>query len=268
MSSIRVSDRLRSKRFKTGNATAEDKAYVEKKYCGECDMNGYVSPFPPGEDPYFKEWTYTPLPSNYVEKKAQKKPKRALSKGKQKKEKSEPTSIYETDYYANAIATGIVAGRELPRKMSDYALEREREREKERNTVATDRLATISKAAREFKKKEKAQAKFEEDMSKVVLEKERCETLMKEALEVKKPTLIIEEDEDNEVVEETFTQNDAIYLNSLIQDRTNKMRNLLKLDEEIERLQKKRANHVSEKCVEMTPERFRKALFELGYIKK
>jgi hypothetical protein len=196
--STRVSNRLRAKRFKTGNATAEDKAYIEKKYCGPCDMNGYVSPFPPGEDPYFKEWTYTPLPSNYVEKKAQKKPKRALSKGKQKK----------------------------------------------------------------------AQAKFEEDMSKIVLEKERCETLIKEALEVKKPTLIIEEDEDNEVVEETFTQNDAIYLNSLIQDRTNKMRNLLSLDEEIERLQKKRANHVSEKCVEMTPERFRKALFELGYIKK
>ncbi len=198
METTRVSNRLRAKRFKTGNATAEDKAYVEKKYGGPCDMNGYVSPFPPGEDPYVKEWTYTPLPSNYVEKKAQKKPKRALSKGKQKK----------------------------------------------------------------------AQAKFEEDMSKVVLEKERCETLMKEALEVKKPTLIIEEDEDNEVVEETFTQNDAIHLNSLIQDRTNKMRNLLKLDEEIERLQKKRANHVSEKCVEMTPERFRNALFELGYIKK
>jgi hypothetical protein len=116
--------------------------------------------------------------------------------------------------------------------------------------------------------KAKAQAKFEEDMSKVVLEKERCETLMKEAIEVKKPTLIIEEDDDNEVVEETFTQNDAIYLNSLIRDRTNKMRNLMSLDEEIERLQKKRANHVSEKCVEMTPERFRNALFELGYIKK
>ena len=169
MSSIRVSDRLRSKRFKTGNATAEDKAYIEKKYGGPCDMNGYVSPFPPGEDPYVKEWTYTPLPSNYVEKKAQKKPKRALSEGKQKE----------------------------------------------------------------------------------------------------KPTLIIEEDEEvNEVVEETFTQNDAIYLNSLIRDRTNKMRNLLKLDEEIETLQKKRANHVTEKCVEMTPERFRNALFELGYIKK
>ena len=82
----------------------------------------------------------------------------------------------------------------------------------------------------------------------------------------KKPTLVIEED--NEVVEEVFTKNDAIYLNSLIRDRTNKMRNLLKLDEEIEKLQKKRANHVSEKCVEMTPERFRNALIDLGYIKK
>ena len=176
MSSIRVSNRLRAKRFKTGTATAEDKAYIEKKYGGPCDMNGYVSPFPPGEDPYVKEWTYTPLPSNYVEKKAQKKrPERALSKD---------------------------------------------------NKVVEDRV--------------------------------RCEVIP-----LSKPTLIIEE-----VVEETFTQNDAIYLNSLVQDRTNKMRNLLKLDEEIEKLQKKRANHVSEKCVEMTPERFRNALIDLGYIKK
>ena len=176
METTRVSNRLRSKRFKTGNATAEDKAYIEKKYNGLCDMNGYVSPFPPGEDPYVKEWTYTPLPSNYVEKKAQKKrPERALSKD---------------------------------------------------NKVVEDRV--------------------------------RCEVIP-----LSKPTLIIEE-----VVEETFTQNDAIYLNSLIQDRTNKMRNLLKLDEEIEKLQKKRANHVSEKCVEMTPERFRNALIDLGYIKK
>ena len=176
METTRVSNRLRSKRFKTGNATAEDKAYIEKKYNGLCDMNGYVSPFPPGEDPYVKEWTYTPLPSNYVEKKAQKKrPERALSKD---------------------------------------------------NKVVEDRV--------------------------------RCEVIP-----LSKPTLIIEE-----VVEETFTQNDAIYLNSLVQDRTNKMRNLLKLDEEIEKLQKKRANHVSEKCVEMTPERFRNALIDLGYIKK
>jgi hypothetical protein len=199
MESTRTSDRLRAKRFKTRTATAEDKAYIEKKYHGKCDMNGYVSPFPPGEDPYVKEWTYTPLPSNYVEKKAQKKPKRALS--------------------------------------DDSILLR----------------------AALIKSKRKAQAKVEED-NKVVEERVRCEVIP-----LSKPTLIIEEDE---VVEETFTQNDAIYLNSLIQDRTNKMRNLLKLDEEIERLQKKRANHVSEKCVEMTPERFRNVLFELGYIKK
>ena len=244
MEATRVSNRLRAKRFKTGNATAEDKAYIEAKY-GEV-----------GYKPSGNTSRLTALKQN------------ATVKQSSLKKKSEPTSIYETDYYANAIATGIVAGRELPRKMSDYALEREREREKEINTVATDKLTTISKAAREFKKKEKAQAKFEEDMSKVVLERERCESLMKEAIEVKKPTLIIEEDDDNEVVEETFTQNDAIYLNSLIRDRTNKMRNLLSLDEEIERLEKKRANHVSKKCVEMTPERFRNALFELGYIKK
>ena len=94
---------------------------------------------------------------------------------------------------------------------------------------------------------------------------------------VKKAILIIEED-DNEVVEtfteeekKTFTPNDAIYLNSLIRDRTNKMRNLLKLDEEIDKLEQKRraaANNVAEKCAEMTPEKFRNALFELGYINK
>ena len=198
MSSIRVSDRLRSKRFKTGNATAEDKAYIEKKYGGPCDMNGYVSPFPPGEDPYVKEWTYTPLPSNYVEKKAQKKPKRALSDD-----------------------------------------------------------SILLRAALIKSKQKKAQAKFEED-NKVVEDRVRCEVIP-----LSKPTLVIEEEE-----EEVFTKNDAIYLNSLIRDRTNKMRNLLKLDEEIERLEKKRANHVSEKCVEMTPEKFRNALFDLGYIKK
>jgi hypothetical protein len=197
METTRVSNRLRAKRFKAGNATAEDKAYMEKKYNGLCDMNGYVSPFPPGEDHYVKEWTYTPLPSNYVEKKAQKKPKRTLSDD-----------------------------------------------------------SILLRAALIKSKQKKAQAKFEDDMSKIVLERERCETL------------IIEEDDDNEVVEETFTQNDAIYLNSLIRDRTNKMRNLLSLDEEIERLEKKRANHVSEKCVEMTPERFRNILSDLGYIKK
>jgi hypothetical protein len=207
METTRVSNRLRAKRFKAGNATAEDKAYMEKKYNGLCDMNGYVSPFPPGEDPYVKEWTYTPLPSNYVEKKAQKKPKRTLSDD-----------------------------------------------------------SILLRAALIKSKQKKAQAKFEEDMSKIVLERERCESLMKESLEVKKPTLIIEEDD--EVVEETFTQNDAIYLNSLIGDRTNKMRNLMSLDEEIERLEKKRANYVSEKCVEMTPERFRNILSDLGYIKK
>ena len=143
----------------------------------------------------------------------------------------------------------------------EFDSDREFNSEKKFFEWARKKQARTSKA-----KKEKAQAKFEEDMSKVVLERERCETLMKEAVEVKKPTLIIEEDD--EVVEETFTQNDAIYLNSLIRDRTNKMRNLLSLDEEIERLEKKRANHVSKKCVEMTPERFRNALFELGYIKK
>ena len=92
------------------------------------------------------------------------------------------------------------------------------------------------------------------------------EGLIKEALN--KPILIIEEDEEEK---ETFTQNDAIYLNSLIRDRTNKMRNLLKLDEEIDKLEQKRraaANNVAEKCAEMTPEKFRNVLFELGYVNK
>ena len=201
MSSTRVSDRLRSKRFKTGNATAKDKAYMEKKYGVPCDANGNVPPpFPPESSEMRQHEAYM----EEKNRKAQKKPKRTLSDD-----------------------------------------------------------SILLRAALIKSKQKKAQAKFEEDMSKIALEKERCETLMKEALEVKKPTLIIEEDE-----VEVFTQNDAIYLNSLIRDRTNKMRNLMSLDEEIERLQKKRANHVSEKCVEMTPERFRNALFELGYIKK
>lgn len=173
MSSIRVSDRLRSKRFKTGNATAEDKAYIEKKYCGECDMNGYVSPFPPGEDPYFKEWTYTPLPSNYVEKKAQKKPKRALSKD---------------------------------------------------NKVVEDRV--------------------------------RCEVIP-----LSKPTLIIEEDN-----EEQEKLHDQMALQSLIEERKNKINSLYRLNQEIDRLEKK---WVEPRVIpEMTPEKFRNVLSDLGYIKK
>jgi hypothetical protein len=204
MSSTRVSNRLRAKRFKAGTATAEDKAYLEAKY------DNLVKP----------SVNITAL-----------KQKATVEQSSLKKKSSH--IVFDSDEEFDSNAENIKIG------------------------------GSISKA-----KKAKAQAKFEDDMSKIVLEKERCETLMKEALEVKKPTLIIEEDEDNEVIEEIFTQNDAIYLNSLIQDRTNKMRNLLSLDEEIERLQKKRANHVSKKCVEMTPERFRNALFELGYIKK
>ena len=202
METTRVSNRLRAKRFKTGNATAEDKAYLEAKY------DNLVKP----------SVNITAL-----------KQKATVEQSSLKKKSSH--IVFDSDEEFDSNAENIKIG------------------------------GSISKA-----KKAKAQAKFEEDMSKIVLEKKRCETLMKEALEVKKPTLIIEEDD--EVVEETFTQNDAIYLNSLIRDRTNKMRNLLSLDEEIERLQKKRANHVSKKCVEMTPERFRNALFELGYIKK
>jgi hypothetical protein len=206
METTRVSDRLRSKRFKTGNATADDKAYIEAKY-GEV-----------GYKPSGNTCRLTAL-----------KQKATVKQSSLKKKSSHIVFDSDEEFESDSVKIG----------------------------------GSISKA-----KKTKTQAKFEEDMSKVVLEKERCETLMKEALEVKKPTLIIEEDDDNEVVEETFTQNDAIYLNSLIRDRTNKMRNLMSLDEEIERLEKKRANHVSVKCVEMTPERFRNALFELGYIKK
>ena len=210
MEPTRTSNRLRSKRFKTGTATAEDKAYIEKKYHGKCDMNGYVSPFPPGEDPYVKEWTYTPEPSKYSEKKAQKKPKRTLS--------------------------------------DDSILLR---------------AALIS--ARAAKKQKKDNEVVEEGW------RARSETLMKEGLikeALNKPILIIEEDEEEK---ETFTPNDAIYLNSLIRDRTNKMRNLLKLDEEIDKLEQKRraaANNVAEKCSEMTTEKFRNALFELGNINK
>lgn len=221
MESTRASNRLRAKRFKTGTATAEDKAYIEKKYNGLCDMNGYVSPFPPGEDPYVKEWTYTPQPSKYSEK------------------KSEPTSIYATKYYANEIAKAFV-GEKKAQKKPKRAL-----------SDVIDRVAALIKKKQEEKDNEVVEVVVEEP--------------------VKKPTLIIEEDDDNNEEKETFTPNDAIYLNSLIRDRTNKMRNLLKLDEEIDKLEQKRraaANNVAEKCAEMTPEKFRNVLFELGYVNK
>lgn len=214
MSSTRVSNRLRAKRFKAGTATAEDKAYLEAKY------DNLVKP---------------------TENITALKQKATVEQSSLKKKSSH--IVFDSD--------------------EEFDSDREFDSEKKFFEWARKKQARTSKA-----KKEKAQAKFEEDMSKVVLERERCETLIKEALEVKKPTLIIEEDDDNEVIEEAFTQNDAVYLNSLYRDRTNKMRNLMSLDEEIERLEKKRANHVSKKCVEMTPERFRNALFELGYIKK
>ena len=192
MESTRVSNRLRAKRFKTCNATAEDKAYMEKKYGVPCDSNGNVPPpFPPESSEMRQHEAYMEEKNRKAQQAAARRP--------------------------------IIAA--LP---EDY-----------------------------FKVQKKPKRALSEE-NKVVEDRVRCEVIP-----LSKPTLVIEEEE-----EEVFTKNDAIYLNSLIRDRTNKMRNLLKLDEEIESLEKKRANHVSEKCVEMTPERFRNALVELGYVKK
>jgi hypothetical protein len=204
MSSTRVSDRLRSKRFKTGNATADDKAYIEAKY-GEV-----------GYKPSGNTCRLTAL-----------KQKATVEQSSLKKKSSH--IVFDSDEEFDSNAENIKIG------------------------------GSISKA-----KKAKAQAKFEEDMNKVVLEKERCETLMKEALEVKKPTLIIEEDDEDEKEQEKFRDQCAI--DSLIQERRTMINSLYRLNQEIERLEKK---WTEPKVIpELTPEKFRNVLSDLGYIKK
>jgi len=198
MSSTRVSNRLRAKRFKAGTATAEDKAYLEAKY------------------------------DNLV------KPTENITALKQK---------------------ATVEQSSLKKKSSHIVFDSDEEFESDSVKIG----GSISKA-----KKAKAQAKFEEDMSKIVLEKERCETLMKEAVEVKKPTLIIEEDDEDEKEQEKFRDQCAI--DSLIQERRTMINSLYRLNQEIERLEKKWAE--PKVIPEITPEKFRNVLSDLGYIKK
>lgn len=190
MSSTRVSNRLRAKRFKTGNATAEDKAYLESKY------DNLVKP------------TENTIRLTALNKKSK-------------------HIVFDSDEEFNSDA------------------------------VATDRLAAIKKG-----KWSSAQAKFEEDMNKVALERERCESLMK--AEVKKPKLIIEEDNENEKEQEKFLNQCAI--DSLIQERRTMINSLYHLNQEIEQLEKKLAE--PKVIPEITPEKFRNILFDLGYIKK
>ena len=198
MSSTRVSNRLRAKRFKAGTATAEDKAYLEAKY------------------------------DNLV------KPTENITALKQK---------------------ATVEQSSLKKKSSHIVFDSDEEFDSDSVKIG----GSISKA-----KKAKAQAKFEEDMSKIVLEKERCETLMKEAIEVKKPTLIIEEDDEDEKEQEKFRDQCAI--DSLIQERRTMINRLYRLNQEIERLEKKWAE--PRVIPEITPEKFRNVLSDLGYIKK
>jgi hypothetical protein len=198
MSSTRVSNRLRAKRFKAGTATAEDKAYLEAKY------------------------------DNLV------KPTENITTLKQK---------------------ATVEQSSLKKKSSHIVFDSDEEFDSDSVKIG----GSISKA-----KKAKAQAKFEEDMSKIVLEKERCETLMKEAVEVKKPTLIIEEDDEDEKEQEKFRDQCAI--DSLIQERRTMINSLYRLNQEIERLEKKWAE--PKVIPEITPEKFRNVLSDLGYIKK
>jgi len=198
MSSTRVSNRLRAKRFKAGTATAEDKAYLEAKY------------------------------DNLV------KPTENITALKQK---------------------ATVEQSSLKKKSSHIVFDSDEEFDSDSVKIG----GSISKA-----KKAKAQAKFEEDMSKIVLEKERCETLMKEAVEIKKPTLIIEEDDEDEKEQEKFRDQCAI--DSLIQERRTMINRLYRLNQEIERLEKKWAE--PRVIPEITPEKFRNVLSDLGYIKK
>jgi hypothetical protein len=154
MSSTRVSNRLRAKRFKAGTATAEDKAYVDKKY----------------------------------------------------------NSLVCADWLD-----------------------------------AENSVKPLSRAE-----------------NKALEERVRCEPVILTAInhtENKKPTLIIEEDN-----EEQEKLNDQMALQSLIEERKNKINSLYRLNQEIERLEKKWAE--PRVIHEMTPEKFRNALSDLGYIKK
>jgi hypothetical protein len=149
MSSTRVSNRLRAKRFKAGTATAEDKAYVDKKY----------------------------------------------------------------------------------------------------NSLVFEGLPDSEKSVKPLSRAE----------NKTLEERVRCEPISLSVL--KKPTLIIEEDN-----EEQEKLQDQYALQSLIEERKNKINSLYHLNQEIERLEKKLAE--PRVVPEITPEKFRNILSDMGYIKK
>ena len=95
--------------------------------------------------------------------------------------------------------------------------------------------------------------------NKTLEERVRCEPIPLSVL--KKPTLIIEEDN-----EEQEKLQDQYALQSLIEERKNKINSLYHLNQEIERLEKKLAE--PRVVPEITPEKFRNILSDMGYIKK
>jgi len=186
MSSIRVSDRLRAKRFKAGTATAEDKAYVDNKY------NNLV----------FEDW--------FDAEKSVKPLSRAENKALQKKSNH---IIFDSDD-------------------DDY-----------------DEKFNI----------------FSRTENNALEEGLRCDQIILNAInntEIKKPTLII-------TVAEKYLEdrkNDQIALQSLIEERENKINSIYRLNEEIEGLEKKLAQ--PKVINDITPEKFRNILSDMGYIKK
>jgi hypothetical protein len=93
----------------------------------------------------------------------------------------------------------------------------------------------------------------------------RCDQIILNAInntEIKKPTLII-------TVAEKYLEerkNDLIALQSLIKERENKINSLYRLNDEIEGLEKKLAQ--PKVINNITPEKFRNILSDMGYIKK
>jgi glutamyl/glutaminyl-tRNA synthetase len=188
MSSTRVSNRLRAKRFKAGTATAEDKAYVDNKY------NNLV----------FEDW--------FDAEKSVKPLSRAENKALQKKSNH---IIFDSDDDDD-----------------DY----------------DEKFNIFSRTENNA---------LEEDL--------RCDQIILNAInntEIKKPTLII-------TVAEKYLEdrkNVLIALQSLIEERENKINSLYRLNDEIEGLEKKLAQ--PKVINNITPEKFINILSDMGYIKK
>ena len=89
-------------------------------------------------------------------------------------------------------------------------------------------------------------------------------TIRLTALNKKSKHIVFDSDDENEKEQEKFRNQCAI--NSLIEERKTMINSLYHLNQEIEQLEKKLAQ--PKVINEITPEKFRNILSEMGYIKK